>query len=407
MQRILVVANTEPDAALVQSLAARARAQRTALFVVCPALNSWLRRWCSDEDGARKRAEFSLETWLDALRAEGVAVDGLVGDGDPGQAAADAVRLVGACEVVVLSRPRADKSPGAARPRLARAVGIAAFLLALLAATTVTAAAAPGKTRNGKISFWSDRAFDGRAQVFVMNADGSRQRRLTNLFSAKRGAWSPDGRRLAFDGRARATLFDFDIFVARADGRGVHRITRGSERDTMPSWSPDGRFVAFMRDAEGGASPALWIVGSDGRGAHHVADGGRGVWSPDGTRLAVGGFGLTLIKPDGTEARTVVAGESEPAAWSRDGRRLLFTSYRDGNPEVYLVGSDGSRLRRLTRKPGDDYAADFSPDGRKILFTSDRTGFKQVYVMNPDGSGVRNLSRSRSNDWATSWQPLR
>jgi len=148
-------------------------------------------------------------------------------------------------------------------------------------------------------------------------------------------------------------------------------------------------------------------VGADGRGVHHVADGGRGVWSPDGTRLAVGGFGLTLMKPDGTEAHTVLTDESEPAAWSRDGRRLLFTSYRDGNPEVYLVGSDGIGLRRLTRKPGEDYAADFSPDGRKILFTSDRTGFRQVYVMNPDASGLRKLSRSRSNDWATSWQPLR
>src|SRR6266542_4018129 len=406
MQRILVIANTEPHAALVRSLAARARAQRTALFVVCPALNSWLRRWCSDEDGARKRAESSLETWLDALRGEGVAVDGLVGDGDPAQAAEDAVRLVGACEVVVLSGPRADTRVEP-RLRLAHALGIAASLLALLAATTVTAAAAPAKARNGKISFWSDRAFGGRAQVFVMNADGSRQRRLTNLFSAKRGVWSPDGRRLAFDGRARATLEDFDIFVARADGRGVHRITRGSERDTMPAWSPDGRFVAFMRDTGGGASPSLWLVGWDGRGAHRVADGGRGVWSPDGTRLAVGGFALTLMKPDGTETHTVVAGESEPAAWSRDGRRLLFTSYRDGNPEVYLVGADGSGLRRLTRKPGDDYAADFSPDGRKILFTSDRTGLRQVYVMNLDGFGLRNLSRSRSNDWATSWQPLR
>ena len=86
---------------------------------------------------------------------------------------------------------------------------------------------------------------------------------------------------------------------------------------------------------------------------------------------------------------------------------MLFTSYRDGNPEVYLVGSDGIGLRRLTRKPGEDYAADFSPDGRKILLTSDRTGFRQVYVMNPDASGLRKLSRSRSNDWATSWQPLR
>jgi TolB protein len=111
---------------------------------------------------------------------------------------------------------------------------------------------------------------------------------------------------------------------------------------------------------------------------------------------------------DGKGARTIVSGESEPAAWSADGRRILFSSWRNGNyPEVYTVNADGRRLRRLTRNAREDLAADFSPDGRKILFTSDRSGLRQVYTMNIDGSGVRNLTRSRSSDWATSWQALR
>jgi Tol biopolymer transport system component len=51
------------------------------------------------------------------------------------------------------------------------------------------------------------------------------------VFSAKRGDWSPDGRRLVFDGRFYRTLFDFDIGVMNADGSGAHRITRGPARD--------------------------------------------------------------------------------------------------------------------------------------------------------------------------------
>lgn len=283
-------------------------------------------------------------------------------------------------------------------------LGLFAFGFAL---TALSAAGAPAKARNGKISFWSDRAFGGRAQVFVMNADGSRQRRLTSLFSAKRGDWSPDGRRLVIDGRDYDTLDDFDIFLINANGSGLRKLTSGPERDTQATWSPDGRLVAFTRTGAGGADPSLWIVAADGREPHRVTYGGPAVWSPDGQRLAVGGFGLRLVNADGSKAKTIVQGESEPASWSADGRRILFSSWRDGNPEVYVVNADGCALRRLTRSAREDWAADVSPDGRKILFSSDRSGFRQVYTMNVDGSRVRNLSRSRSNDWATSWKPLR
>jgi Tol biopolymer transport system component len=283
------------------------------------------------------------------------------------------------------------------------AFGLATMVAAVGASSQRTAST---KLRNGKISFWSDRAFGGRAQVFVMNPNGTRQRRLTNLFSAKRGDFSSDGKRLVLDGRARETLSDFDIFVMNADGSGLRQLTSGPERDTQASWSPDGRLVSFVRVKDESSAPSIWIIAADGSNPHRIAAGGSAVWAPDGKRLAVGGFGLTLMNPAGNGARTIVAGESEVAAWSRDGGRILFTSYRDGNPEVYLVRADGTRLQRLTRQPGEDYAADFSPDGQKILLSSDRTGLRQVYVMKLDRSSMRNVTRSRSNDWATSWQPM-
>jgi TolB protein len=148
------------------------------------------------------------------------------------------------------------------------------------------------------------------------------------------------------------------------------------------------------------------MVAADGSNAHRITGGGSAVWPRTAGGLAVGGVGLTLMNPDGKRARTILAGECEVAAWSRNGSRILFTRYRNGNPDVYLVRVDGTRLRRLTRQPAEDYAADFSPDGHKILFSSDRTGLRQVYVMRLDGSSKRNLTRSRSNDWATSWQPV-
>lgn len=275
----------------------------------------------------------------------------------------------------------------------------------LTAATARSERTATAKLRNGKISFWSDRAFGGRAQVFVMNPNGTQQRRLTKLFSAKRADFSSDGKKLVLDGRGRKTLRDFDIFTMNADGTELRMLTSGPERDTQASWSPDNRLISFVRVKDERSAPSIWIVAADGSNAHRVAGGGSAVWSPNGKRLAVGGFALTVMNPDGSGARTVVRGETEVAAWSRDGR-ILFTSYRNGNPDVYIVRTDGSGLRRLTRDGGEHYAADFSPDGRKTLCSSTRTGLRQVYVMNLDGSEMTNVTRSRSNDWATSWQPL-
>jgi TolB protein len=79
-------------------------------------------------------------------------------------------------------------------------------------------------------------------------------------------------------------------------------------------------------------------------------------------------------------------------AWSPDGRKLAFTTDRDGNAEVYTMNSDGSGLRRLTDNPAFDGDVAWSADGRKLAFVSDRDGSWGVYVMNPDGSGQRALT---------------
>jgi hypothetical protein len=106
MRRILVIANETADGpALRQELFERARRGPLQVFVVCPALNSRLRHWLSDEDGARTRAEQRLADSLAALAREGIVTDGLVGDADPVVALADALRIFAAHEVIVSTHP--------------------------------------------------------------------------------------------------------------------------------------------------------------------------------------------------------------------------------------------------------------------------------------------------------------
>jgi hypothetical protein len=84
---------------------ALAHLQGCRVFAVCPALNSRLRFWLSDEDAARREAERRLEATVVELRARGVEADGIVGDADPAQAANDGLRLFDADEIVVFLRP--------------------------------------------------------------------------------------------------------------------------------------------------------------------------------------------------------------------------------------------------------------------------------------------------------------
>jgi hypothetical protein len=104
-RRILVVANeTVAGRALRGEVVRRAGAEADVL-VVCPALNSPLRHWASDEDGARAEAERRLAESLGALATEGVGARGEVGDADPVQAMDDALRTFGADEIVISTHP--------------------------------------------------------------------------------------------------------------------------------------------------------------------------------------------------------------------------------------------------------------------------------------------------------------
>jgi hypothetical protein len=105
-RRILVIANeTVGGAELVAILQRKAETVREHILVVCPALNSQVRHWASDEDGARAAAQKRLDASLARLRGLGIQAEGEVGDGDPLQAIEDALRTFGADEIVISTHP--------------------------------------------------------------------------------------------------------------------------------------------------------------------------------------------------------------------------------------------------------------------------------------------------------------
>jgi Tol biopolymer transport system component len=283
--------------------------------------------------------------------------------------------------------------------------------LVALAAASAGDARAP---RNGLISFWTGA---GTPAVWVMHPDGSGRRLVTRFAQpAKRGSFSPDGRRLVLDGTRTATgpREDFDVQLVRLDGTGRRWLTRGQARDTDAGWSPDGRTIVFQRRFGEGAS-SIWTVRTDGTAKRRLGPGSDPSFSPSGRRIAFARAGdVYSMRADGSDVRRLRHGRDDayPSGWSPDGRQIVFTvfSRTTHRAAVWAMRADGTHARRLTHG-AYDVAAAWSPDGKRILFTrimpSTNSERGMVAVMNAGGTDVRMLTRGMADEYATSWQAVR
>lgn len=291
---------------------------------------------------------------------------------------------------------------------------VSTLVLAGLVALSAAAAGDARVARNGLISFWTG---SGTPAVWVMRSDGSGRRLVTRFAQpAKRGSFSPDGRRLVFDGTRTATgpREDFDVQLVRLDGSGRRWLTRGSARDTDAGWSPDGRTIVFQRRLGDGSS-SIWTVRPDGTGAQRLGPGSDPSFSPSGQRIAFARDGdVYSMRADGSGRRRLrqAADDAYPSGWSPDGRQILFTAFSRTahRAAVWAMRADGTHARRLTRGTYD-VAAAWSPDGRRILFTrivpTANSERGMAAVMGADGTNVRMLTRGAADEYATSWQALR
>ena len=269
-----------------------------------------------------------------------------------------------------------------------------------------------------QIAFVSAR--DGNRQIYVMDADGKNQRRLTNnVWDDWFPSWSPDGERIVFNSRRDGNFRnDFgitdEIYVMDADGSNQQRLTENLFDDRDPSWSPDGERIVFS--SRGHGPDEIYVMDADGsnqrRLTENLFDDRDPSWSPDGEWIAFvsdrdGLFNdeIYVMDADGSNQRRLtenLAIDWHPS-WSPDGDRIAFSSFGEGNSEIYVMDADGKNQRRLTKNRQSDWHPSWSPDGEWIVFASDRNGNDEIYVMDADGGNRRNLTKNRGDDWHPSW----
>lgn len=296
------------------------------------------------------------------------------------------------------------------------------WTLLLIAACSIGAAASGSAARTlrvvdddsqGLITFWSDSPWP---TIWAIRPDGSNPRRLLRTRqNAKRPRLSPDRRWVAFDGAPPGTrpLHDFDIQLVRRDGSGRRTLAHSNQWEIDAQWAPDGSRLSFARMPPGAEWQRawVWVVRPNGSGLQRLARGQTARWSPDGGLIALDSptdeseADLFVINADGSSRRRLTAtGDLEfPAAWSPDGKKILFTRFEGPRSDVFVVNADGTDEARLTHS-GQDIAAAWSPDGSMILFTSKRTGGSRLYLMDSSGARQRTLPRGRFRAYEPDWR---
>jgi Tol biopolymer transport system component len=252
--------------------------------------------------------------------------------------------------------------------------------------------------------------------LFVMRADGQGVRQLTkpigNLGSHGSPAWSPDGKRVAFDTYGGSTATSH-IYTISADGTDLKDLGIGS----MPTYSPDGKRIAFSWSGRG-----ITVMDADGENREVLDTSGWGAqWSPDGKSIAYGARTVTVLDLETKKQRTILEGEQARRygyiywnmAWSLDSKYICFMGRSRDGTKVDIVAVDAagsSRGFKILHTLDKQIHADFSwhPDGKQILCSMHNPQLEgpRIYTLDFDNPGPPKLfptqpldQNSTSSDW--------
>jgi Tol biopolymer transport system component len=237
----------------------------------------------------------------------------------------------------------------------------------------------------------------------MVDEDGSHEVRITDPNEhSEAPAWAPDGRRVLF---GRIIGVAPGIYIVNPDGTDPTQVTSPPRGWVDHGAVALGNAIVFTRTSDSVAHQGMiYRVNVDGTGLTRVTFSPR-VWDDQAAPSPNGDFIVFLREGDiyrrdlrrlsETRLTNTPAQYKVVAGVSPDGRKVLFTRIDPGRFEqIFVMNVDGTQVTRVSRGDYYDFLPRWSPDGRRIAFTSSRDGTNGVYIMNADGSGVRDVSRT-------------
>ncbi len=214
---------------------------------------------------------------------------------------------------------------------------------------------------------------------------------------AGEGYFRPDGRAVIFQA-APSSEGDYQIYTQELAPRSEPKlVSTGRGKCTCSYYHPDGKSILFASTHLDPSPPSAAKKGP----AYSRSERYRWDFDPamDIFRADLDGAHLVRL--------TDTPGYDAEGSYSPDGKRIIFTSFRDGDAEIYIMDADGKNPKRITHSKGYDGGPFFAPDGKRIIYRSDRkqNDLLQVFINNDEGTAERALTDNDAVNWGPYFHP--